>query len=142
MKFNTKTRYGIRVMIEVALNSGPDGIYQKDIAQNQDLSVKYLDQIIASLKAAGLIANVRGRKSGYILGRDPSQITIYDIHRAFEPGICIVDCLSKNYDCEKADHCTARDFWDVLNQKVVDHFKSMTVEELVADVRKRNEEKV
>lgn len=131
----------MRVMIEVALNGGPEGIFQKDIAQNQDLSVKYLDQIIASLKAAGLIANLRGRKSGYILGRDPSQISIYDIHRAFEPGICIVDCLSKNYKCEKANACTARDFWDVLNQKIVDHFKSMTLEELVADVRKRNETK-
>ena len=139
MKFNTKTRYGMRVMIEIALNGDPDGIFQKDIAQNQDLSVKYLDQIIASLKAAGLVANLRGRKSGYILGRDPSQITIYDIHRAFEPGICIVDCLSKNFECDKASSCTARDFWDVLNQKIVDHFKSMTLETLVADVRSRHE---
>lgn len=142
MKFNTKTRYGMRVMIEVALNGDPGGIFQKDIAENQDLSVKYLDQIIASLKAAGLITNLRGRKSGYILGRDPSQITIYDIHRAFEPGICIVDCLSKNFECDKASNCTARDFWDVLNQKIVDHFKSMTLEALVADVRKRHEPSV
>ena len=67
-------------MIEVALNSGPDGIYQKDIAQNQDLSVKYLDQIIASLKAAGLIANVRGRKSGFSVAIPPKlPFTTYTV---------------------------------------------------------------
>jgi Rrf2 family protein len=87
MRFSTKTRYGIRAMIAIAEADQSKGILQKDIARNQDISNKYLDQIILGLKVAGLINNIKGHKSGYILTRDAETITIYDIHCAFEPGI-------------------------------------------------------
>ena len=83
MKFNTKTRYGIRSMLEIAMNKEQDGVFQKDIAKNQNISIKYLDHIIHSLKASRLIVNVRGKKSGYTLTREPSEITMFDIHNAF-----------------------------------------------------------
>jgi Rrf2 family protein len=84
MKFSTKTRYGLRALIEIAKDELGEGVFQKDISKNQDISIKYLDQIIQSLKVAGLIVNVKGKKSGYILTRKPSEITVYDIHRAFK----------------------------------------------------------
>ena len=131
MRFSTKTRYGIRAILEIALNDRKKGIYQKDIAKNQEISYKYLDQIINSLKVAGLVKKAGGRKSGYILTRDPSEISVYDVHRAFEPCICVVDCLRENNICDKEDQCALRGFWGKLNSQVVDYFKATNIRDLL-----------
>ena len=131
MKISTRTRYGLRTMIEIAKSGSTGGIYQKDIANNQSLSNKYLDQIISALKTAHLIHNSRGRKSGYLLSRKPSKITIYDIHNAFEPGICLLDCLERNYKCQMKERCQAFDFWKELNSLIISYFKSVTLEDLM-----------
>jgi Rrf2 family protein len=131
MKFSTKTRYGVRAMLEIALDTSRNGVLQKDIAVNQDISVKYLDFIIHSLKVAGLITNAKGKKSGYLLTRHPSKISMFDIHNAFEPGICIVDCLSKNTRCPRGRKCAVRKYWTELNDMVVDYLKKTTLAELV-----------
>lgn len=133
MKFSTKTRYGIRAVLEIALHGKTDGIYQKEISENQDISYKYLDQIINALKVAGLVAKAGGRKSGYILTRDPAEITIYDIHNAFEPGICVIDCLSMNFTCEREQFCVLKGFWGKLNNQIIDYFKSTTIKDLMEE---------
>ena len=138
MKFNTKTRYGIRTMMEIALHESQKGVLQKDISQNQKISFKYLDQIISSLKVAGLITNLKGKKSGYTLARPASQITIYDIHKAFEPDIAIVDCLSEMIDCASENYCAPRDLWEGLNDKIVDYLKNYTLEYLAEKQREYN----
>lgn len=130
MKFSTKTRYGLRAMIELSYDNAGEGVYQKDISKNQDISLKYLDQIIYSLKVAGLISNVKGKKSGYILTKKPSEISIYDIHRAFENDICVIDCMSSNYHCDRMVGCTAQKFWKGLNQAVINYFKNTTLEDV------------
>ncbi len=131
MKFSTKIRYGLRAMMEIASDTSGNGVFQKDISENQGLSLKYLDHIIAELKASDLISNQKGKKSGYILTRPPSEITMYDIHNAFEPGICIIDCLSEHIHCERVEGCSARGFWGNLNQQIIDYFKSVSLEDLV-----------
>ncbi|MCB2194893.1 MAG: Rrf2 family transcriptional regulator [Bacteroidetes bacterium] len=131
MKFNTKTRYGVRTMLEIAIHDAPEGIYQKDIAKNQEISVRYLDHIIAALKTKGLIINSRGRKSGYVLTRKPAEITLYDIHNAFEHGINIVDCLAVSKECKKENACASKYFWDELNHIIVNYLKSKTLQDLV-----------
>jgi len=118
-------------MIEIARHTKDAGIYQKDIALNQEISNKYLDHIIHGLKVAGLITPVRGRKSGYILTRAADEISIFDIHNAFEPGICVIDCLGENYDCKREAACESRDFWGGLNNLISDYFKSTTLKDLV-----------
>ncbi len=130
MQFSTKTRYGVRAMIEIALESENEGIFQKDIALKQNISVKYLDHIIAALKVAGLIIPFRGRKSGYKLSRPSNTITILDIHLAFEPGICVVDCLRKGADCEREEICAVVDFWEELNTQIIDYLKSCSLSDL------------
>jgi len=132
MKISTRTRYGVRAMIEIAKGTPEQGVFQKDIATNQSLSNKYLDHIIQALKTAQLIRTARGRKSGYILTRDPADITIFDIHRAYEPGICLVDCIYGDYECGLRDECQARGFWGQLNEMIVDYFKSVTLEDLIS----------
>lgn len=131
MKFNTKTRYGVRTMLEIAMQDPQQGIFQKDIANKQRISFKYLDQIVAALKAADLITNVGGKKSGYILMHPASEITIYDIHKAFAPEINIVDCLSERVDCEDMGHCAPRDLWKGLNDKIIEYLRNYTLQDLV-----------
>jgi Rrf2 family protein len=135
MRFSTKTRYGIRAMIEIACANQEVGIFQKDISNNQGISNKYLDQIIHGLKTAGLIANIKGRKSGYILSRKASKISVFDIHNAFEYGICVIDCMANTYNCTRDDECRAKGFWADLNNKITDHFKTTSLLDLLKQKR-------
>lgn len=98
-------------MIEIASSTETNGILQKDIAKNQHISLKYLDSIISSLKLKGLIANSKGRGSGYILTRDPKDITMLDIYTAFEQ-IIVVECINNKSLCERNTHdCKAQNYW-------------------------------
>ena len=119
-------------MIEIARHSEEDnGTFQKDIAKNQDISNKYLDHIIHALKVSGLITTVRGKKSGYILTKPADQITVLEIHSAFEPGICVIDCLNSTYQCDRMENCEARGFWGGLNKQITEYFKSISLQDLV-----------
>jgi len=119
-------------MIEIAQSEfDKKGVFQKDIASNQNISNKYLDHIVQALKTSQLITNCKGKKSGYVLTRKPSEITVYDIHRAFEPGICLIECLSGNYDCPGSDSCLTKGFWGELNNLIIRYFKSVTLEDLI-----------
>ena len=118
-------------MLEIARGDSEKGILQKDISINQDISLKYLDHIISALKTSQLICNVKGKKSGYLLSREPSEITIFDIHRAFEPGICLVECLAGKYQCDRNGSCVTQGFWGQLNNLINNYFKSITLEDLL-----------
>lgn len=124
-------------MLEVALDSDENGVFQKDIAERQKISVKYLDNIIASLKASGLIINMKGRKSGYRLSRKASEITVLDIYKAFEPGISVVDCISLKYSCDLSKTCGVREFWTGLNDQVIKYFESFSLEDLIREHKTR-----
>jgi len=136
LKFSTKTRYGVRAILEIAQSDPEIGIYQKDISANQNISYKYLDHIINSLKVAGLVSKAGGRRSGYILTRKPEEITIYDIHNAFEPGICVVDCLSHNYTCKRQGICASQGFWGELNNQIIKYLKATTIADLMQNQEK------
>ena len=131
MAFNTKTRYGLRTMIEIAKQSQNAVVFQKDIASNQDISFKYLDQIIHKLKKAQLIKTLNGKKSGYVLTRDPKQISVYDIHVAFEPEMCVTDCVSSETHCKLAESCLAKGLWVNLNEVVSDYLKKVTLDDVM-----------
>ena len=131
MKFNTKTRYGVRVVLELALNASEEGgIFQKEIAETQDVSIKYLDHIIASLKKAGIITNVGGKKSGYVLAKPANDITIYDVYTAFEDDLAIIDCLLSDGKCPRRNQCVMKDYWCDLNQTIKSSMQSMNMETL------------
>jgi Rrf2 family protein len=136
MKVNTKIRYGLRAMLEFGLhenikaNAGL-GLHQKEIAQHQNLSEKYLDPIINGLKVAGLIINISGKKSGYILAKPQSEISIYDVYRAFEPELSIIHCQNKPVTCFISRICIANEYWMDLNDVITKHMKSVTLEDVV-----------
>jgi Rrf2 family protein len=131
MRFSTKTRYGMRAMVEIAKVDQKKGIFQKDISNNQQISLKYLDHIIQALKASGLIVNVKGKKSGYRLTRPTSEITMYQIHTVFEPEIAVIECLSQHIECEMKEICYTFPFWSGLNKVVEDYFNDATLEDLI-----------
>jgi Rrf2 family protein len=131
MKINTKIRYGLRTMLELGLPDNKAGLFQKDIAKNQQLSEKYLDPIIAALKISGLITNVSGKKSGYVLNRPASEITVYDIYRAFEPELAIVHCVNKPVTCFVSRICVANEYWAGLNETITKYLKNSTLEDIV-----------
>lgn len=131
MKVNTKIRYGLRTMLELSLHDNKSGMFQKDIAKNQQLSEKYLDPIISSLKVSGLITNVSGKKSGYTLNKLPSEITIYDIYRAFEPELSIIHCTNKPVTCFISRICVANEYWAGLNETITKYLKNTTLDDIV-----------
>ncbi len=129
MRINTKIRYGLRTMIELACQNDPKGMLQKDIAEKQELSIKYLDAIIAALKAKGLVKNVRGKGSGYKLTRPACEITMLDIYTAFE-SICVVECLENPAICDLYDECASTIFWAELKKDFIDYLKSKTLKDI------------
>jgi Rrf2 family protein len=138
LKVNTRIRYGLRAILEIALDESDSGVFQKDIAERQKISIKYLDNIIASLKASGLIINARGKKSGYKLKRKPEEIKIIDIYNAFESEVVLVDCLSGSYNCDLSPKCGVRDFWGGLNNLIINYLESYTLEDLVKEHKARS----
>ena len=128
MNINTKIRYGIRSMIEIAMHWNGKGVYQREIADRQEISFKYLDQIISSLKAAGLIINTEGKGSGYKLARNPENITVYDVYKAFENDLNIID--SSDAECKRDQLCATKDFWYQFNTHMIDFLDSVTIGEL------------
>ena len=128
-------------MIELAMHGSDTGVYQKEISERQEISFKYLDQIIASLKASGLIVNSEGRMSGYVLTRDAEKINIYDVYKAFQHELMIIDCLKGEGSCSREDKCATRDFWDGLNKLIVDYFESTNLSDLAQKQKAINERK-
>lgn len=140
MKINTKIRYGLRTMIAIACCSEAKGILQKDIAEKQQLSNKYLDSIIASLKAKGLISTFRGKGSGYKLSRPADKITMYDIYTAFEP-LVLVECLDNPGFCDRVCCCAANKYWTELKSGFAELLKSKTLASIAGDERPCLEDK-
>lgn len=133
MKINSKIRYGLRTMIEIAECQNTEGILQKDIADRQNISVKYLDYIISALKLKGLIRNVGGRGSGYMLSRPSNSITMLDIYTAFEP-IVVVQCISDKSFCERSLLCCkANIYWKQFHRQFEDMLAAKSLEQIIQD---------
>ena len=132
MKINAKMHYGLKSMIELAMNAGETGMLQKELAVNQCMPNKFLDSVIHALKVTGLIVNVGGRKSGYKLGRPAAEISVYDVYRAFEPELRIHFCLEGYESCPRTQSCASRLFLCEFNEKMEAFMKSSTIEELAS----------
>ena len=132
MKINTKIRYGMRAMIDIASSQNPEGVLQKDISLHQDISLKYLDSIIAALKLKGLIANSKGKGSGYKLTRDPNEITVWDIYTAFELTI-IVDCIENKEFCNRSCDCKSRDYWIEFKKDLIELLSKKRLSQIIFD---------
>lgn len=126
-----KVRYGLKTMIEISKHNSSSGILQKEISATQEIPLRYLDSIISGLRNTGLIANFSGKRSGYILSKQPSEISVYDIYRAFEPELTLVNCSTQGNECNLINTCLAKDYWCNLNSEIKNQMQSSTLEQLI-----------
>lgn len=132
MKISTRTRYGVRLMLALARNHGSGTVFMKDLALMENLSEKYLSQIIIPLRSAGLVSSVRGAQGGYMLSRSPAEITLREIVVPLE-GDCLVDCVNNTAACHRVDTCASRDVWNMLGNQMLETLDKITLEQLLRD---------
>ncbi len=138
MKISTKIRYGARAMLELAFRYGEGPIELKEIATKENISLKYLEQVINPLRAGGLVKAVRGSKGGYSLAKPPSEICLYDVIETLEGPLQLVDCLGDSKACSRVPSCVTRDIWKEVSDAISKICYSVTLEEMVN--RKRDKE--
>ena len=129
MKFSTRDRYALRLMVELA-NHPKDLVPLKEISDAQGISLKYLEQIITPLSKAGLVSSVRGAQGGYRLQRPADEITAGEILRAVEGELTAIPCLSSSVDCPRRCQCHTLDFWAGLNDIINHYVDSVTLTQL------------
>ena len=140
MKISTKGRYALRLLLDLAVYNTGEPISLKDVARRQQISEKYLEQIISLLNKAGFVRSIRGAQGGYMLAKAPSEYTVGMILRLTEGSMAPVACLDEGAEeCERCDTCETlqvwRDLYDAVNQ-VIDN---VTVADLVEKHRMRME---
>jgi len=137
MKISTKVRYGVRAMLELASHYGKGPIDLKAIAKKEDISLKYLEQVVIPLRTAGLVKAVRGSKGGYSLAKPPSEIWLNDLVEILEGPLELIECLNAPTTCRKVQTCVTRDIWKEVQDAIARIFHSITIE----DMLNRREEK-
>lgn len=133
MRMNTKVRYGLRALIEISSRENNTGVLQKEISDKQEIPLKYLDSIIAGLRRAGLIVNYSGKRSGYLLTKPPHHISVYEVYRAFEPELTMVNCACPGNECNRIDICPAKDYWAELSNHIKMQMESTTVAQIISN---------
>ncbi len=131
MRISTRGRYGVRLMIELATHCGKGPVLLKDIATYQNISEKYLWQLIKPLKSVGLINSIRGSKGGYVLAKPPAAITMKEIIGALEGSLCLVDCVDHPEACERSESCASRDLWGEASQIFAKKLESLTLADML-----------
>jgi Rrf2 family protein len=131
MKLSTRTRYAMRAVLELAENYGKGPLQTRVIAQNQEISTKYLEQIMAALKSVGLIRSQRGAKGGYVLANPPQKIKLSDVFDVFEGPDVTVECVDNEKYCDRAGNCIARQIWSDVQRAVRNVLQSTTLQDVI-----------
>ena len=129
MKLSTRVRYGVRAMIELAKQPSDRPIPLRELAQNQQISPKYLEQMAASLKIAGLIESVRGAEGGYRLARPAREITVWDIYNVLDVSVEPIECLLSTA-CQREPVCAARELWAEMTEAMTKILKNKNLAHL------------
>lgn len=129
---STRGRYALRVMIDLAANQGDGYVPMKDVAAREDLSLKYLEQILPALKKHRLVEGVQGKGGGYRLTRAPEDYTIGEILRTTEKDLAPVSCLAEGASgCKRRDRCKTIGFWQGLNDVVNEYIDARRLSDLL-----------
>lgn len=142
MRLSTRSRYGVRLMLALAMNKSKEPVFLKDIANSEKISEKYLSQIIMPLKAKGLVATFRGAHGGYLLGKPASEITLRNIVEPLEGDLSLVDCVGNPGICDKSTVCAAKQVWDEMSSILLGFLDTFTLDDLIKKSSKiKNAEK-
>ena len=139
MKLSTKGRYGLRALIDLAQYSAEAPVSITSISARQDLSERYLEQLMSMLKKAGLVRSVRGAGGGYVLAKDMAEISVGDVLRALEGSLEPVECagLEPDGECKAADSCVTKYVWKRINDRINRTVDEIMLDQLVEESRKK-----
>jgi len=139
MKLGTKTRYSARAMMQLALNyeNGNGVVTVKDISTHQQVSPKYLEHLLASLRSAGLVRTVRGAKGGHTLTRSPNEINLREIYHVFEGTEGLVGCTTSPEMCDRTVECVTREVWAQMYEACMEILESTTLEDLARRAKEK-----
>lgn len=141
MKLSTKARYGSRALLEIALHEGNTPVQLKDIAEKQEISLPYLEQLIKPLVTGGYIRTLPGHKGGVFLIKNPSDIKMIDIIQLYEGSIALVPCVDDPDLCDRSSTCVTRNVWSELKDAMSDVLDSKTLQDLIDQKREKDETK-
>lgn len=136
MKLSTRTRYGMRAVIELAQHQEKRPLQLKVIAERQDISIKYLEQLMSMLRSSGLLRSIRGAKGGYILARPPEQIKLSEVFRCLEGPVTTAECTENTDYCEHSKDCVAREVWIEVEAAIQKILRSITLADMVKRTKK------
>jgi Rrf2 family protein len=131
MKISTKGRYGLRTLMDIAVHQAKGPVNLSEIAERQGISAKYLWQIVNLLKTAGFVRGTRGPKGGYVLLRDPADITMLDVIQVLEGPISLVECVDDPEFCERMENCVAHTVWEEVSQAIRVSLQKITLAEIL-----------
>ncbi len=139
IKLSTKGRYGTRLMLNLArhYNVGKEAIILKSVSDDEEISIRYLEQIIIPLKISKLVKSIRGAGGGYTLARKPSEIKVSEILQALEGSCCLVDCVEDEDYCDRVKICATHDIWEKASTLLHDYFDKTTLQELMIQEKKK-----
>jgi Rrf2 family protein len=139
MKISTKGRYALRLMLDLALNYNGEFVSIKEISKRQEISDKYLEQIITVLNRAGFVKSVRGAQGGYMLAKAPAEYTVGMILRLMEGNLAPVSCLEDERNmCHRSPECVTVEVWEKINEAVNNVVDHITLADLVERYREKN----
>lgn len=130
MKISTKGRYALRLMLELALHDANQWVSVKEIAKNQEISGKYLEQIITQLHRAMLVQSIRGAQGGYRLAKRPEEITVGMVLRAVEGELAPVSCLEGENCCPRREGCVTLEVWQKIQDAISSVVDTLTLQDL------------
>lgn len=131
MKLSTRTRYGTRALLELALHKGEGPVFLKDIARQQQISLPYLEHLIAPLIAGGIIWSTKGPRGGISLARKPADIKLIEIMHLLEGSVAPVECIDNPEVCKRSEFCATRDIWSQLKEVMDGVLEATTLQDLV-----------
>ena len=137
MKLSTRTRYGMRLLIDLAIHYGGGPLSLRGISERQDISLHYLHHIVAPLVSGNIVSTSRGNKGGVTLSRPPDKIRLSEIVNILEGPVSSVECVIDPCACSRSDYCITRDVWKELDETIHEVLESITLQGLV----KRHEQK-
>lgn len=132
MKISTRTRYGVRAMADLAMHYKGKPILVREIAKRQEVSDKYLEHIMLALKKAGLVVSMSGAKGGYLLMKDPADVTILDIVQVLEGSLAPVPCIDHKDICARSSSCKVMCLWSQVKEAINKVLGSVTLKDLAS----------
>ena len=139
IRLSTKGRYGTRLMLNLAhhFNNGSEAVILKNVSEDEDISIRYLEQIIIPLKINKLVKSIRGAGGGYTLARPPAKIKLCEILEALEGSCCLVECVEDPDYCDKINSCATHDVWTKASLMLKDYFTKLSLSDLMRMEKKK-----